>query len=117
MHTKHINTRHHFMRDAWESSKLQVHYIKPELNEADICTKNLPPILHTKHQNTICSGNLAMMAVYEALDRAIWREGVGEDENNSFGLLIKSILFHLTHILKQRIRENKFLMNIRKTCL
>ena len=45
--TKHIDNRHHFMRDLWERDKLKVEYIETDLNEADICTKNLPLTLHS----------------------------------------------------------------------
>ena len=48
--TKHIDIRHHFMRDKWEEDMLRVGYIPSEENKADICTKNVIAKLHQRHR-------------------------------------------------------------------
>ena len=56
--TKHIDIRHHFMRDKWEEGLLRVAHIPGEDNEADICTKNVTNRLHLKHRSRIRHGIL-----------------------------------------------------------
>jgi hypothetical protein len=56
--TKHIDIRHHFMRDKWENETLRVGYVPSEENEADICTKNVITKLHFKHRSRIRNGTL-----------------------------------------------------------
>ena len=56
--TKHIDTRHHFLRDLWEDGTLRVAYIPSEDNEADICTKNINAKLHFKHRGRIRDNKL-----------------------------------------------------------
>ncbi|KXJ68658.1 hypothetical protein RP20_CCG002259 [Aedes albopictus] len=41
--TKHIDIRHHFIRDAWEKGDVQVVYISTDKQTADGLTKPLPP--------------------------------------------------------------------------
>ena len=59
--TKHIDIRHHFMRDKWEDGWLRVAHIPGEENEADICTKNVTLKLHQKHRERIRKGKLWLL--------------------------------------------------------
>ena len=52
------------MRDLWEQDKLKVEYIKTDLNEADICMKNLPLTLHSSHRHAIRIGCMKLMTRY-----------------------------------------------------
>jgi hypothetical protein len=65
--TKHIDCRHHFMRDTWEEGKMTINYVDTNNNEADICTKNVIPTLHEKHRNNIREGQLNIWNEYETL--------------------------------------------------
>ena len=56
--TKHIDIRHHFLRDLWEDGLLRVAHISSEENEADICTKNVTAALHLKLRGRIRDGKL-----------------------------------------------------------
>ena len=56
--TKHINIRHHFLRDLWEDGALRVEYIPTDENEADICTKNTSAIIHHKHRGKVKEGKM-----------------------------------------------------------
>lgn len=46
--TKHIDIRHHFLRDLWEDGVLRVAHISGEENEADIFTKNITAAVYLK---------------------------------------------------------------------
>ena len=39
--TKHIDTRHHFVREMISNGEITVKYIRSERNPADLMTKNL----------------------------------------------------------------------------
>ena len=56
--TKHIDIRHHFLRDLWEDGALRVGHISTEENEADILTKNVMPALHQKFRGRIRDSSL-----------------------------------------------------------
>ena len=56
--TKHIDIRHHFLRDLWEKGHLGVAHIPGEENKADICTKNIIARLHQRHRGRIREGRL-----------------------------------------------------------
>ena len=56
--TKHIDTRHHYIRDMWEDKQLEVQHIRGDMNEADICTKNVSIKTHEKHRERIRDGRL-----------------------------------------------------------
>ena len=56
--TKHIDIRHHFLRDMWERGDLGVAHVPGDENEADICTKNIITQLHKKHRDRIRDGKL-----------------------------------------------------------
>ena len=63
--TKHIDTRHHFIRDLWEDGILRVAHIPTDENEADICTKNISAKLHFKHRGRIRNGKLWLYKLLE----------------------------------------------------
>ena len=50
---KHIETRHHFIRDLIEAKKLQLEYTPTADIVADIFTKNLPKPAFMQHRNQI----------------------------------------------------------------
>ena len=64
--TKHIQIRWHWLRE--HSDKYDVVYIKSEDNESDICTKNCPEGLYTKHAENIRNGT---MFVYQNWDSIV----------------------------------------------
>jgi hypothetical protein len=47
--TKHIDTKYHFVRDAYKNGKLQLEYIPTADMTADILTKALPREAHWRH--------------------------------------------------------------------
>jgi hypothetical protein len=56
--TKHIDVRHHFLRDLLQEKKLDVRFQRSEDNSADIFTKNTPRELHETHTTKIKNGTL-----------------------------------------------------------
>jgi hypothetical protein len=75
--TKHIDVRHHYIRDLIKEKKLELKFVKSEDNPADIMTKNTNRDLFQKHQYQIVSGHLPC-----------WREdvnsgGIIKDSNNN----------------------------------
>ena len=56
--TKHIDVRHHCLRDLWEQGKMRVGHIPTDENEADMCIKNIIGKLHQKHRARIRDGTL-----------------------------------------------------------
>jgi hypothetical protein len=68
--TKHIDIRHHFMRDLQEKKDLDVRFKRSENNSADIMTKNTSRDVHDKHSTSIRSGNLEF-----------WKEDVNHDSS------------------------------------
>ena len=51
--TKHIDVRHHFVRDYIASGAIAVEYISTELQQADILTKAVPVPTIRKHRAAI----------------------------------------------------------------
>ena len=47
--TKHIDMKHHFVREHVEDGILKIVYVQSEENDADVFTKNLSGELHGKH--------------------------------------------------------------------
>jgi hypothetical protein len=66
--TKHIDIRHHFMRDLQEKKDLDVGLKRSENNSADIMTKNTTRDVHEKHSKSIRKGTLEF-----------WKEDVKQD--------------------------------------
>jgi hypothetical protein len=54
--TKHIDIRHHFMRDLQDKKELNVRFKRSEDNSADIMTKNTPREIHGKHTHQVRDG-------------------------------------------------------------
>jgi hypothetical protein len=53
--TKHIDVRHHYLRDLHENGRLEVRFKRSEDNSADIMTKNTPKAIHFQHTKRIRS--------------------------------------------------------------
>ena len=68
--TKHIDVRHHFIRDLHDAKKVQVIFKPSANNSADIMTKNSTVKLFTKHAHDMQSGTLQS-----------WREDVTDPSN------------------------------------
>jgi hypothetical protein len=66
--TKHIDIRHHFMRDLQRKKDLDVRFKRSENNSADILTKNKTRDVQDKHSKSIRKGALE-----------IWKEYVKQD--------------------------------------
>ena len=56
--TKHIDVRHHYMRDLIAEDKLDIRFVRSEDNSSDICTKNTPRDIFEKHTFKIRKGIL-----------------------------------------------------------
>jgi hypothetical protein len=56
--TKHIDVRHHFIRENVENGNVKVCFVPTEDNEADCCTKNLPEKIFAKHASDLLNGTL-----------------------------------------------------------
>lgn len=61
--TKHIDVRHHYVREHCDAGRLAVKFVRSEENEADIFTKNVTEMAHDTHAFNLRSGRLG-----------IWRE-------------------------------------------
>ena len=68
--TKHIDIRHHYMRDLQDSKALDVRFKRSENNSADIMTKNTSREIHDKHTKQIRNGTLPF-----------WKEDVKQDSS------------------------------------
>jgi hypothetical protein len=66
--TKHIDVRHHYMRDLHESKRIEVRFKRTDKNSSDILTKNTPKAIYEKHASTIRDGTLSC-----------WKEDVKAD--------------------------------------
>ena len=56
--TKHIDVRHHYIRDHIENGSVEVRFVRSDNNESDICTKNLPEKFFMKHAINLMNGTL-----------------------------------------------------------
>jgi len=68
--TKHIDIRHHYMRDFLSEKRMDIRFLRSEDNSSDICTKNTPRELHEKHSTMIRNGTLQC-----------WKEDVKTDSS------------------------------------
>jgi uncharacterized membrane protein len=68
--TKHIDIRHHYMRDLQDSKALDVRLKRSENNSADIMTKNTTREGNDKHTQQIRNGTLPF-----------WKEDVKQDSS------------------------------------
>ena len=48
-HTKHVDTRYHFVREYIEKGIVKIVFVCSEVNKADLMTKNLGNDLYAKH--------------------------------------------------------------------
>jgi cellulose biosynthesis protein BcsQ len=51
--TKHIDVRHHFIREATENGHVELQHVSSEKNTADVLTKPLPQPLHELHTSSM----------------------------------------------------------------
>ena len=56
--TKHIDIRHHFLRDLIQDKKIEIRFVRSENNSSDITTKNTPAPIHNLHTAMIKDGKL-----------------------------------------------------------
>jgi hypothetical protein len=56
--TKHIDVRHHYIREHVGNENVKVCFVGTSDNESDICTKNLPEPAFTKHATNLLNGTL-----------------------------------------------------------
>ena len=49
--SKHIDVRHHFLRELVENEKITVEHVSSEDQHADILTKALPSVAFIAHRN------------------------------------------------------------------
>jgi hypothetical protein len=70
--TKHIDVRHHYIREMRERGQVEVMFVRSEKNSSDILTKNVPEKLLVAHAKDIRNGNLRC--------RVEWDELVGNIE-------------------------------------
>jgi hypothetical protein len=84
--TKHIDVRHHYVRELYEKKQLEVRFIRSEENHADLLTKNLPEEMFVRHTKAIRSGVLErrredvviMMELPNPEDESKWSAHVNE---------------------------------------
>ena len=69
--TKHIDVRHHYIRELLEQKKIQLKFIRSEDNAADIMTKNTNRDLFKKHATNIKEGILPCWRKYVNSDQDI----------------------------------------------
>jgi hypothetical protein len=56
--TKHIDIRHHYMRDLHQEGRIDVRFVRSEDNPADIETKNTDKQTHDRHATNIRNGTM-----------------------------------------------------------
>jgi hypothetical protein len=91
--TKHIDIRHHYMREMQAKKDLDVRFKRSGENSADIMTKNTTRYIHEKHTKNIRNRTLAF-----------WKEDVTQDRSVVvFGTQNKSQTIHTVCLAKSRI--------------
>jgi hypothetical protein len=68
--TKHLDIRHHYMRDLQDNKSLDVRFKRSVKNSADIMTKNTTRKVHDKQTQQIRNGTLPF-----------WKEDVKQDSS------------------------------------
>ena len=63
--TKHIDVRHHFIRDKLNEGTVAIGYIPTDENPSDIHTKNTPQAVHEKHSEPMRTGKLKIWEHYK----------------------------------------------------
>ena len=51
--TKHVDIRHHFVREVIEDGIVKIVFVKSEENDSDLYTKNLNGELYQKHSDKV----------------------------------------------------------------
>jgi hypothetical protein len=80
--TKHIDVRHHFIREQVAKGNIKVCFIPTEENESDACTKNLPEVSFTKHAGALINGTLRHW-IGEGVEKDIRDSRLTSDANDS----------------------------------
>jgi hypothetical protein len=90
--TKHIDIRHHFIREYYESKHFYIKYVKSEDNESDILTKNTTEKILRKHAENIRNGTVMAWLEYEKTIEMVataWRENVEIDESDDTWTVVR----------------------------
>ncbi len=77
--TKHIDVRHHFIREHYDKKDFELKYVKSEENESDILTKNTTEKILKGHAENIRNGTVKAWREYEKTVETVaaaWRENV-----------------------------------------
>jgi hypothetical protein len=69
--TKHIDVRHHYIREMRERGEVDVLFVRSEKNSSDILTKNVPEKLLTLHGKAIRDGKLRCRTEWSEIIAAI----------------------------------------------
>jgi hypothetical protein len=69
--TKHIDVRHHYIRELRERGELDVLFVRSEKNPSDILTKNVPEKLLAEHASRIRNGTLECREEWDELVASI----------------------------------------------
>ncbi len=83
--TKHIDVRHHFIREHYEAKDCAIKHVKSEENESDILTKNTTEKILEGHAENIRNGTVMAWRDYEKTVEIVataWRENVEIDESD-----------------------------------
>jgi hypothetical protein len=56
--TKHIDIRHHYLRDLMDEKRLDVRFVRSEDNPSDIATKNTDIKTYDKHAADVRNGTM-----------------------------------------------------------
>jgi hypothetical protein len=76
--TKHIDVRHHFVRNLNEEKRIEVRFQRSENNSADIFTKNTTREIHEKHTPMIRNGSLMCWKEDVKGDPSVTLHGINE---------------------------------------
>ena len=92
--TKHIDIRHHFLREHCEAGRIKIEFVQSAKNEADIATKNVTEKIHALHAQNIRDGTIGLWLEHTSLSvHEVWREDV-EEYRTVYGRTRKSNLRH-----------------------
>jgi hypothetical protein len=83
--TKHIDARHHFIREHYEAKDFAIKYVKSEENESDVLTKNTTEKILEGHAENIRNGTVMAWMDYENTIEIVataWRENVETQESD-----------------------------------
>ena len=76
--TKHIDVRHHFIRDKLSEGTIALGYIPTDDNPSDINTKNTPQAIHVKHSEPMRIGKLKIWELYQEVIKDLVNDWANE---------------------------------------